>query len=161
MCECSSRSKRLYYSKNFFKNKAVSDPDGAISFYFVSTRVSKFTYGSFIHIAYDLNNKSVSKRVHLCFPGSRRLRGSFSIILPNVSSLFPFFKSLRMLFCRIPKIPRRRNSEDLVTRKQILGLVYEFLLFLFGVIVETSWIQCGQTLIPMRVLFLLHPGSLE
>jgi len=68
-------------------NKAVSD--GAISFYLdhiVRTRVSKFTYGSFIHVAYDPSNPDHQYRSHRVFisaSGARRLLGSFSIILPK------------------------------------------------------------------------------
>ena len=80
-------------------------------------------------------------------PRARRLRGSFSIILLKVSCLFPFLKSLTVIFkkfiCRISKFPRRRNSDNLITGLQIVRLVYEFLSFLFGVRVKTSWIQSG------------------
>ena len=47
-------------------------------------------------------------------PRARRLRGSFSIILPKVSFLFPFLKSLTLIFfkniCKISNFPRRRDS---------------------------------------------------
>ena len=79
-----------------YRNKAVSD--GAISFYLdhiVRTRVSKFTYGSFIHVAYDPSNPDHQYRSHRVFvsaSGARRLLGSFSIILPKVSVLSVLLK---------------------------------------------------------------------
>ena len=134
------RSKRHYYSKNFLRRKKPFS-DGPISFYLdhlVSTRVSKFTYGFFI---------GLKTRSHLRLG----LGGSvgFSVLSYPRWIVEFFLKSLSTLFkkinCRILKLWRWRNSEDSVTRRQILRLVYEFLLFLFGVIVETSRIPCGQT----------------
>ena len=126
--------------------------------------MSKFTYGSFIYIAYDPNNPEHQYRSQNAFTSAtkaRRLRESFSIILPKDFDLFPFLQSFSILFtkniCRIPKFPRRRNSEDLTARQLILPLVYEFLLFLLRVIMETSWIQCGQTIIsvsPLKIIYL-------
>ena len=79
----------LTIQMNFYRNKAVSD--GAISFYLdhlVNTRVSKLTYGSFIHVAYDASNPDHQYRSHRVFTsasGAKRLLGAFSIILPRVS----------------------------------------------------------------------------
>ena len=92
----------------FFRNKAVSD--GAISFYLdhiVRTRVSKFTYGSFIHVAYDPSNPDHQYRSHRVFisaSGARRLLGSFSIILPKVSCFLPLLKKFEyvLLFVEYP-----------------------------------------------------------
>ena len=47
--------------------------------------------------------------------------------------------------CRIPKFWRRRNSEKLISVYQILQLISEIIVFLFGVTVETSWLQSGKT----------------
>ena len=74
----------------------------------------------------------------------------FSLLSMRASTMTQVLITEKTFICRIPKSRRRRNSEDLITELQITRLVYEFLLFLFGVIVETSWIQCGQTLIPAR-----------
>ena len=50
--------------------------------------------------------------------GARRLVGSFSIILPKVSCLFPFLKSLNMLFKKLiveyPSLGDEGISEDLI-----------------------------------------------
>ena len=96
-CECSLRSRRYYHFKNFFRNKAVSD--GAISFYldhFVRTRVSKVTYGVFGGILYnssDRDHRSRSHKAYTSASGNKRIE-SFHIILPRVSCLIPFLKSM-------------------------------------------------------------------
>ena len=125
-CECSSRSKWLLFKKNFSRNKAVSD--GAISFYldhFVRTRVSKFTYGVFGDTAYDpfaLDHISRSHNVFTSVSGAERISNFFDIILPRVSYLISFLKCMLLtaFICRIFKFWRRRNSENLLPRLQIL-----------------------------------------
>ena len=159
MCECSPRSDRHYCSINFFRNKAVSD--GAISFYldhFVRTRVSKITYGNFCHIPYDPNAPDHVSRSHKVFTsvsGRQRISESFDIILPKVSCLIAFLKSmffLKTFTCRIHKFRSRRNSESLILGNQILPLIFARVVFLFGVTVETSRLQSGKTSIPVRVI---------
>ena len=99
MCECSSKIKAtLLLKKNFFRNKAVSD--GAILFYldhFVRTRVAKVTYGVFHGIEYDASasdHRSRSHKVYIGTCGNERIHDFFSIILPKVSCLIPFLKSM-------------------------------------------------------------------
>ena len=83
---------------NLFRNKAVSD--GAISFYldhFVRTRVSKVTYGVFAKDPYDPSDpdhRSRSHRVNTSASGIECIGDVFSIILPKVSLLIPFVKSM-------------------------------------------------------------------
>ena len=90
--------------------------------------------------------------------GTRRPLWSFSNILPKwvvrSLSLKAWICYLKIFYCRIPKFPRWKNSDDLLSRLQILRPVYKFLLFLFGGIVEMSWIQCGQTSILVRLLII-------
>ena len=150
----------LFKKKKHFRNKAVSD--GAISFYldhFVRTRVSKITYGNFCHIPYDASasdHRSRSHKVFISVSGNKRISESFDIILPKVSYLVPFLKSMflkkNFLICRIPKFRRRRNSEGLISGSPILQLIFELAVFLFGVTVETWRLQSGKTLIPVRVI---------
>ena len=144
-CGCSSRLKRRYYSENYFRNKAVSD--GAISFYldhFVSSRVSKWTYGIFGDIEYDPSAADHRSRPHMLFTsfsGTVRICDFFDIILPKVICLVNFLKSMllkKTFICRIPKFRRRRNSESPMARLRILKFISEVLVFLFGVTVETS-----------------------
>ena len=102
--------------------------------------------------------------------GTRRPLWSFSNILPKwvvrSLSLKAWISYLKIFYCRIPKFPRWKNSDDLLSRLQILRLVYKFLLFLFGGIVETvvnpmwSDVDTGET---SHNLFsaLLLPGSSE
>ena len=100
--------KTILLFKNFFRNKAVSD--GAISFYldhFVRTRVSKVTYGVFGGIDYDSSapdHRSRSDKVCTYVNGSKRI-SIFDIILPKVSCLISFLKSMlfkRLLFVEYP-----------------------------------------------------------
>ena len=110
---------------NLFRNKAVSD--GAISFYldhFVRTRVSKVTYGIFLHIHYDPNDpdhRSRSHNVFTCESGIEVIPGFFDIILPKVSLLIHCLKKLlkKPCKCRIPKFRRQRNSKNLFFGIQI------------------------------------------
>ena len=116
-------------SQRLFRNKAISD--AAISFYLdhlVSTRVSKFTYGSFIHIAYASSNPDHQYRSRNAFtsvPRARRVRGSFSIILPKVSccslSSRAWVCYLKTIICRVPKFRRRRISEVLLLGNRLCG----------------------------------------
>ena len=135
---------RHYSKKNFLRNKSVSD--GAISFYvdhFVRMRVSKITYGIFCHIPYnpgDPDHRSRSHNVYTDSSGEERVRDFFDIILPKVSCLISFLKSMllkKLFICRIPKFRRRRSSECLMSGIEILQLIYELLMFLFGVTAET------------------------
>ena len=144
---------------NFSRNKAVSD--GAISFYldhFVTTRVSKVTYGIFVDIHYDPNDpdhRSRSHNVFTCNSGIEVIPDFFYIVLPKVSFLIPFTKSelLKKAFiCRIPKFRRWRNSENLMVPSQILYFLSDLLIRPFGVTVEISWLQSGKTLILVRVI---------
>ena len=94
---------------NFFRNKAVSD--GAISFYldhFVRTRVSKVTYGVFVSTGYDPSvpdHRSRSHNVYTCNSGVERIGDFFDIVLPKVSFLIPFLKSMllkKLLYVEYP-----------------------------------------------------------
>ena len=153
--------------KNFIRNKAVSD--GAISFYldhFVRTRVSKFTYGVICNILYDRNDpehKSRSDKVFTAASGDKRINGFFDIILPKVAyNPFPRkYVILKIFIFRIPKFRRRRNSENLIASNQILPLFFpELMIFLFGATEETSRLQSGKTLIPVRHLIIICLVSL-
>jgi len=83
-----TRHPLTYYS--IFRNKAVSD--GALSYYhdhFVSTRVSKFTYGYFCHPAFDPaapDHLQRSHNVYVCASGVQRVKGFFDVILSKVCS---------------------------------------------------------------------------
>ena len=145
-----------------FINKAVSDV--AISFYLDHTRFSKFIYGSFIHIPYDSSDPGHqyrSQNVFTSTSGARRLRCSFSTILrflPKVSCLFSFFKSLsksfeKPLFVAYPSF-RDKGIRRILLLASDSAAVYEYLSFLFCVIVETLRIQCGQTLLLVSPLFI-------
>ena len=155
--------KRHSIQKDLFSNKAVSD--GAISFYvdhFVRTRVSKFTYGCMSGKRYDPSNpdhRSRSHSVRTDFDGEERLRNFFTIILPKVSGLISFLESMllkKLFIFRIPKFRRRRNSDSLVAGIQILQAIYELLEVMFGVTVETSYLQSGKTLIPVSTISQLY-----
>ena len=119
-CECSSISKRFVNTSS--ETKLYRMTQFHYLDHLVSTRVSKFDI--FIHIAYDSSNPDIIIDLKSRSPlllRARRLRGSFSIILvPKVSRLFPFFKSLSKFFlktfiCRIPDFRRRRNPDNLIT----------------------------------------------
>ena len=75
----------------FGRSKAVSD--GAISFHLdhhVTTRVSKFAYGTFSRIAYDPNDPEHQKRkstLAVSASGEKRVGGIFHTILPKVASV--------------------------------------------------------------------------
>ena len=93
-------------------------------------RVFKFPYGSFIHIAYVSSNSDHQYRSQNALTSAleaRRLHESFRIILPKVSSLFPFFKSLRTLFRKLLLLeyPSFGDEKILLTALQILQLVFE------------------------------------
>jgi hypothetical protein len=66
--------------------------DGALSFYhdhFVHSRVSKFVYGTFCGIRFDPASPDHQQRLldaYTDVSGVRRIRHSFDIILPKVSS---------------------------------------------------------------------------
>ncbi|KAF8815839.1 hypothetical protein BYT27DRAFT_7078804, partial [Phlegmacium glaucopus] len=68
-------------------NKAVAD--GAVSFYidhFVSTRVSKFAYGTSVYRRYDADNPEHKRRQNTTFmkpDGYLGIDGIFSVILPQ------------------------------------------------------------------------------
>ena len=70
-------------------NKAVSD--GAISFYvdrYVSSRISRYTFGVYLHNLYDPTNPEHIKRIRtkMEYPDhEERIPGLFSVILPKVS----------------------------------------------------------------------------
>ena len=89
---------RVRFRKIFFRNKAASD--GAISFYLdhvVRTRVSKVTYGSFFTPRYnasDPDHRSRSHEVFIGVSGEERINGAFDVILPKVSCLITFLKSM-------------------------------------------------------------------
>ena len=91
-------------------------------------RVFKFSYGFFIHIAYDSSNSDHQYQNALTSAlEARRLHGSFRIILPKVSSLFPFFKNLSTLFKKLLLLeyPSFGDEKILLTALQILQLVFE------------------------------------
>ena len=58
----------------------------------------------------------------------------------------------KTFICRTHKFRKRRNSESLIASLQNMQLFLKLLAFLFGVIVETLWLQSGKTLIPVRVI---------
>lgn len=68
-------------------NKAVSD--GAISFYvdrYVSSRISRYTFGVYLHDLYDPTNPEHIKRIRtkILYPDhEERIPGLFSVILPK------------------------------------------------------------------------------
>ena len=147
MCECFSRKKfESTIQRNFYRNKAVSD--GAISFYldhFVKTRVSKVTYGRFCTVTYDPNDSDHKSRSHKVFTstcGTRRIDGLFNIMIPKVSFVkSPFLISKyfeKPSVCRILKFRRRRSFERIIPGCQNLQLIFELVVFLFGVTVEVS-----------------------
>ena len=124
------------------QKRLESSSDGAFSFHLHHVVLaSKFTYGSFIHIAYDSSNRDhryrPQKRVYLGLGGSGSFSTSILLNLLKASCLFPFLKSLIVIYkkfiCRFSKFPRRRNSNNLVTGLQSVRLVqvYEFLSLLF------------------------------
>jgi hypothetical protein len=124
----------------------------------VRTRVSKVTYGSFGHIRYDPSDPdhiSLSHNVYTAVSGIERINGYFDIILLKVSCVIPLFFSLKsMLFVikiigRIPKFRRQRNSEGLIPEYQVLQMIFDLLLFLFGVTVEILRLLGGKMLIPV------------
>jgi hypothetical protein len=69
--------------------------DGALSFYhdrFVHTRISKFTYGTFMSTCFDPGDPDHQQRLHNLRTGRdgvRRIKDHFSVILPKVC-LFSF-----------------------------------------------------------------------
>jgi hypothetical protein len=71
------------------RNKAVSD--GAISFYvdcYVSSCISRYTFGVYLHDLYDPNNPEHIKwiQMKIVYPDhEERIPGLFSVILPRVS----------------------------------------------------------------------------
>ncbi|KAJ7073103.1 hypothetical protein C8F01DRAFT_268957 [Mycena amicta] len=83
-------------------NKAVSD--GAVSFYldhFVSTRISKDTYGIGTYVPYEPSNSEHSRRSHLMFidvTGKPCIAGGFSSILPRGQSVSET-EEFRSTFC--------------------------------------------------------------
>ena len=85
-----SKTRHLLTYYSIFRNKAVSD--GALSYYhdhFVSTRVSKFTYGYFCHPVFDPaapDHLQRSHSVYVCASGVRRVKGFFDGILSKVCS---------------------------------------------------------------------------
>ena len=90
----------------------------------MSTRVSKFVYGSFVHIAYKSSNLDHHYRpqnVLASASGARRLPW-VSQLYPTESELFlSFFKSLSTLFffkkhllVEYPSFGDEGNSEDLI-----------------------------------------------
>ena len=111
----------------------------------MSSRVSKFTYRSFIHITYNSSNPDHQYRSQIAFTsatGARPFHGSFNVIIPRVVCSFSskgllFFLKLFMEYSSFWRW-------NLITGLQILRLVYEFLLFLFGVTVETSHSNVGR-----------------
>ena len=85
----------MFFKFSFFadlltaSNKAVSD--GAISFYvdrYVSSRISRYTFGVYLHDLYDPTNPEHIKRIRIKieYPDhEERIAGLFSVILPKVS----------------------------------------------------------------------------
>ncbi|KIK04209.1 hypothetical protein K443DRAFT_130999 [Laccaria amethystina LaAM-08-1] len=75
-------------------NKAVSD--GAISFYvdcYVSSCISRYTFGVYLHDLYDPNNPEHIKwiQMKIVYPDhEERIPGLFSVILPRVDELTEF-----------------------------------------------------------------------
>ncbi|PPR01379.1 hypothetical protein CVT24_006217 [Panaeolus cyanescens] len=84
-------------------NKSVTD--GAISYYldhFVSTRVSKFTYGEFIYILFDptLDDHQIRENNVVTLPsGEKRVRDSFDVILPKNTQVSEVTEFRRARFC--------------------------------------------------------------
>jgi hypothetical protein len=64
--------------------------DGAVSFYhdrFVRTRISKSTYGVFMHTYFEPADPDHQQRLHdvyTNFAGDRRIKHFFDVILPKV-----------------------------------------------------------------------------
>jgi hypothetical protein len=131
----------------------------------VRTRVSKFTYGTFYAISYDPSNPDHISRSHNVYTdsdGIEVISDFFAIILPKVSCLIPFLKILLKIkfIGRMPKFWRRRNSESLVTEYHVLQLIFDLLLYLFGVTVEILLLLYGKMLIPVSHLTIICLATL-
>ena len=159
-CERSSRSNDTLFKKKLVQKQSCF---GWARFHFTWTTLWELAFpkshnGCLCSIRYDPSDpdhRSRSHSVYTAVSGEERVGNFFDIILPKVSCLISFLKS--MLFkkpfnYRIPKFRRWRNSECLIARSQILQLIYKLLVVLFGVTVETSWLQGGKTLIPVRAI---------
>ena len=75
---------------NWQRNKAVAD--GAVSYHidhFVRTRIAKYSYGTESSLPYDSSNPEHMFRPHSVYTdlnGHKKIRGSFSVILPKVDA---------------------------------------------------------------------------
>jgi len=80
------------------RNKAVAI--GAVSYYvdhFVTTRISKFTYGVFGGTPYDSSNPEHVRRTHESYVdtmGVRRIPDHFRVMLSRVCHAQPLFGTL-------------------------------------------------------------------
>ena len=143
--KCSSGSKRHYYPSSETRlRRILPRPHRVSNSHIVPLSISHTTQVT------QTTNVGL-KNAFISASGTRRLRGSFTNILPKVSCSLPFLESLNMpfkiLLFVVSEAKEFRWSYYSATDS---AAAYEFLLFPFGVIVKTSWIQCGQTLIPMR-----------
>jgi hypothetical protein len=108
----SSRSKWLYYLKKLLQKQSCFGWHGLILPWSLRENLhSKFTFGTFCSIKYEPSEPDHRSRSHNVFTsvsGEERIRNYFDIILPQVSCLFPFFKSMLFNFknaiCRIPSL---------------------------------------------------------
>ena len=93
-CECSSKSNCTTINKKLLQKQSCFGWRDLILSRPLREHSRFQIHGSFIHIAYGCR----SQNAFTSTSGSGRLRGSFSIILPEVSCFFSFFKSLSKLF---------------------------------------------------------------
>ena len=94
---------------------------------------------------------------HILLMSVPGLVGSVDLSVFSTQSelLFPFLKSLifkKLLFVEYPIFWDEGIQRSYYSATDSATGFYEFSLFLFGITVEASWIQWGQTLIPVRVL---------
>ena len=94
----------------------------------------------------------------MCSPPLLGISGSMILSTssyPKWVVYIAFLKSMllkKAFICRIPRFRRRRNSENLIAWIRSLQLIFELLVILSGVTVETSLLQFGKTLMPVSVV---------
>lgn len=121
-------------------NKAVSN--GAVSFsldHFVSTRVSRLTYGTFCATPYDASDSSHRSRVDLArknINGERILTNYFSVILP---------KDTRVTETTEFKSPFIQRSTDKNELKSISAEVFGYT----GQLEKVSWLDDDPDMFPV------------
>ena len=155
-CECSSKSNCTTINKKLLQKQSCFGWRNLILSLPLREHSRFRIHVSFIHIAYDPSNSDTNMGLKTRSPLPLGLGGSVGLSVLSYPKWVACSLSSKAWvsysICRTPKFRKRRNWDDHITGLQIVRLIYEFLLFLFGVIVETSWIQCEQTFIPVNVL---------